>query len=81
VTFFRDQEKDVANYSGENKQTNKQKSAPSWAWVAHTCNPSYSEAEIRRTAVQSQPEQIVPDPLSKKPFTTKGWWSGSRCRP
>jgi hypothetical protein len=40
------------------------------------------EAEIRRIAVQSQPWQIVPqDSISKKPFTKKGWWSGSRCRP
>jgi hypothetical protein len=21
------------------------------------------------------------DPILKKPFTKKGWWSGSRCRP
>jgi hypothetical protein len=21
------------------------------------------------------------DPISKKPITKKGWWSGSRCRP
>jgi hypothetical protein len=35
--------------------------------VAHTCNPSYSEAEISRIEVQSQPRQIVPrDPVSKK---------------
>jgi hypothetical protein len=40
------------------------------------------EAEIRRISVQSQPGQIVPgDPILKKPFTKKGWWSGSRCRP
>jgi hypothetical protein len=40
------------------------------------------EAEIRRIAVQSQPRQIVPrDPISKKPFAEKDWWSGSRCRP
>jgi hypothetical protein len=39
-------------------------------------------AEIRRIAFQSQPGQIVPETLSrKKPFTEKGWWSGSRCRP
>jgi hypothetical protein len=40
------------------------------------------EAEIRAIAVQSQPEQIVPrDPILKKSFTKKGWWSGSRCKP
>jgi hypothetical protein len=40
------------------------------------------EAEIRRIMVWSQPRQIVlRDPILKKPFTKKGWWSGSRCRP
>jgi hypothetical protein len=40
------------------------------------------EAEIRRIAVRSQPGQIVRETLSwKKPFTEKGWQSGSRCRP
>jgi hypothetical protein len=39
-------------------------------------------AEIRRITVPSQPRQIVlQDPISEKPFTKKGWWSGSRCRP
>jgi hypothetical protein len=43
---------------------------------------SAQEAEIRRTEVQSQPEQIVCETLSgKKPITKKGWWSDSRCRP
>jgi hypothetical protein len=36
------------------------------------------EAEIRKIKVQSQPGQIV---ILKKPFTKKGWWNGSRCRP
>jgi hypothetical protein len=42
------------------------------------------ETEIRRITVQSQPWQIVCEPLSgKKPKTQKGgsWWSGSKCRP
>jgi hypothetical protein len=34
------------------------------ALVAQTCNPSYSGAEIRRIAVQSQPGQIVCKTLS-----------------
>jgi hypothetical protein len=43
------------------------------------------EAEIRRMAVQSQPQANSSlDPISKKkkkqPITKKGWWSGSRCR-
>jgi hypothetical protein len=32
--------------------------------VAHTCNRSYSEAEIRRIMVQSQPGEIVRETLS-----------------
>jgi hypothetical protein len=37
------------------------------------------EAEIRRIGAQSQPRQKVQETLSrkKKPFTKKGWWSGS----
>jgi hypothetical protein len=32
------------------------------------------EEEIRKIEVQSQPGQIVTwDPISKKPFTKKGW--------
>jgi hypothetical protein len=39
------------------------------------------EAGIRRIVVQSQPRQIVlRGPISKKSFTKKGCWSGSRCR-
>jgi hypothetical protein len=37
------------------------------------------EAEIRRMAVQRQPQaNSSRDPISKKPFTEKGWWSDSR---
>jgi hypothetical protein len=36
------------------------------------------EAESRRITVQSQQFKR---PISKKPITIKGWWSGSRCRP
>jgi hypothetical protein len=40
------------------------------------------EAEITRIVVQSQPGQIVHKrPYLEKPFTERGWWSGSRCRP
>jgi hypothetical protein len=39
-------------------------------------------AEIRRIAVQRQPRHnTLKDPVLKKPFTKKGWCSGSRCRP
>jgi hypothetical protein len=36
----------------------------SWVPVAHTCNPSTREAEIRRIVVQSQLGQIVHETLS-----------------
>jgi hypothetical protein len=40
------------------------------------------EAEIRRIEAQSQPwANSSWDPISKKPITEKGWWSGSRYRP
>jgi hypothetical protein len=39
--------------------------------VAHACNPYYSDAEIRRIAVQSQTWQIVPETLSQKNPNTK----------
>jgi hypothetical protein len=40
----------------------------SQAPVAHTCNPSYSEAEIRKIVVRGQPQEVVLKPLSwKKP--------------
>jgi hypothetical protein len=36
------------------------------------------EAEIRRIAVQGQPEKTVHEKtISKIPNTKKGWWSGS----
>jgi hypothetical protein len=39
------------------------------------------EAEIK-IAVRSQPEaSSLREPISKKPFTKKDWWSGSRCKP
>jgi hypothetical protein len=40
--------------------------------MAHTYNPSYSWADIRRTMVQSQPRQIVPETLSQKYPSQKG---------
>jgi hypothetical protein len=26
-------------------------------------------------------QKVLRDPISKKPFTSKGWWKVSRCRP
>jgi hypothetical protein len=53
--------------------TFESKTKPGQALVAHTCNPSYSEAEIRRIKVKSQLWQIVFKTQSrKKPITKKG---------
>jgi hypothetical protein len=50
--------------------------------VAHTCNPSCQEAEIKRNMVWSNPKEIVlKTHFRKKKITKKGWWSGSGCRP
>jgi hypothetical protein len=39
-------------------------------------------AELRRIKFQSQsPDKEFVRPCLKKPFTKKGWWNGSRCRP
>jgi hypothetical protein len=44
--------------------------------VAHACNPSYSEAEIRRIVVQSQPRQIDCKTLSQKKKKKSQKWAG-----
>jgi hypothetical protein len=45
-----------------------------WALVAHTCNPSYWEAEIRRLMVQGQPcKYFGRPPISK---ITRAKWTG-----
>jgi hypothetical protein len=48
--------------------------------AAHTCNPSYSEAKIRRITIGGQLGQRFSKTLSQKYPThkiQKGWWSGS----
>jgi hypothetical protein len=42
-----------------------------WELVAYACNPSYSEAEIRRITFQSQPGQMVCKTLSEKTLSQK----------
>jgi hypothetical protein len=39
---------------------------PCWVLVAHSCNPTAWEAEIRRIVVQGQPGKIVWETLSPK---------------
>jgi hypothetical protein len=61
------------------KDKNKMLAGPQWLTPVILAT---QETEIRRIMVQSQPWQIVHKTLSrKKPFTKKGWWSGSRCSP
>jgi hypothetical protein len=53
--------------------------------VAHACNPSYQEAEIRRFKVQSYPQaNSSGDFILKKSSQKKGLWnglSGKECPP
>jgi hypothetical protein len=53
-----------------------------WVLVAHASNPNYSGGRDQEDR-SSKPAwaNSLQDPVSKKPFTEKGWWSGSRCRP
>jgi hypothetical protein len=44
----------------------------SWVPVAHTCNPNYSEDEIRKITVQGWARQINLETLSRKYQTQKG---------
>jgi hypothetical protein len=49
------------------------------ALVAHTCNPSYSEGRDQEDhSVKPAQGNSSRDPILKKPFTKKGWWSGSK---
>jgi hypothetical protein len=57
-------------------------SIESWAPVAHTCNPSYSGGRDQEDpGLKPVRGNSSGDPISKKPITKMGWWSGSRCRP
>jgi hypothetical protein len=49
--------------------------------VVHVCNPTYSEGRDQEFMVQSQPRQIVWEPLSQKTIIKMGWRRGSRWRP
>jgi hypothetical protein len=46
--------------------------------MAYVCNSSFCEGRDQEDS-QQKPAQanISHDPVSKKPFTKKGWWSGS----
>jgi hypothetical protein len=50
--------------------------------MAHAYNPSCSGGRDQED-YSSKPAwvNILGDPISKKPFTKKGWWSDSKCRP
>jgi hypothetical protein len=47
---------------------------PSWAPVAHTCNPSKSGGRDQEDhSLKPVQENSSQDPISKKPITKKGW--------
>jgi hypothetical protein len=50
-----------------------------WAAMVYASNPSYSGGRDQEDH-GSKPAlaNSLQDPLLKKPFTKKGWWSGSR---
>jgi hypothetical protein len=53
-----------------------------WVPVAHACNPSYSGGRDQEDhGLKPAPGKLYPRLYLEKPFTKKGWWSGSRCRP
>jgi hypothetical protein len=50
--------------------------------VAHACDPSYSGGRDQEDpGLKPGRANNSRDHILKKSFTTKGWWSGSRCRP
>jgi hypothetical protein len=71
--------------------TSKEGNVPQWldgsrqkvsrVLVVHASNPSYSRSTDKEDRL-SKPAQANgwQDPILKKPFTRKGWWSGSRSR-
>jgi hypothetical protein len=60
-------------------QTKEQKSLRSWALVAHSYNPSYLGGRVKENwDLKSVRANSSQDPILKKPFSKKGWWSGSR---
>jgi hypothetical protein len=66
----------------EKIQCQKVTKGASHCWWLMPAILTTQDVEIRRISVQSQPRKIVLGELiSKKPFTKKGWWNGSWCRP
>jgi hypothetical protein len=55
-----------------------------WSQVLmpHTYNPSYSGGRDQEDGGSKPPQSnSLQDPISKRPITKKGWWSGSMYRP
>jgi hypothetical protein len=52
------------------------------AWVAHTCNPSYSGGKDQED-LGSKPAlaNSLLDSISKTAITKMGWWSGPEFKP
>jgi hypothetical protein len=49
--------------------------------MVHACNCSYSRGRDQEGhSLKPVRANSLQEPVLKKPFTKKGWWSGSRCR-
>jgi hypothetical protein len=58
------------------------KNCPSQILVDHAYNLSYSGSRDQEDGgLKPTRANSLQYPISKKPITKKGWWSGSRCRP
>jgi hypothetical protein len=64
--------------SSNSSTTTRQKRGAS----AHAYNPSYSGGRDQEDHGSAPAwANSLQDPILKKAFTKKAWWSGSRCRP
>jgi hypothetical protein len=52
---------------------------PARSWWLTPVTLAIQEAEIRK--ITASPGKYFMRPYLEKTITTKGWWSGSRCRP
>jgi hypothetical protein len=58
-------------------RTKVKKAMVGQAPVAHVCNPSYSGGRGQDSGSKPAWANSSWDPISKKPYTKQGWWSGS----
>jgi hypothetical protein len=63
----------------DNRNTAQKAQNGAGRWWLTSVILATQEAEIRKIAVQSQTQaNSLRDPISRTPFTKKGWWTGSR---